>query len=125
MNSKAAIMALESLAQETRLSIFKLLVRKGPNGLPAGEIALALEVPGPTLSFHLAHLTRAGLLSCRRESRSLIYSVHFEGMRDLLQFLTKDCCQGRPEFCREIALASSCGNRPGSKTRKLARATHD
>lgn len=125
MTSKAAITALESLAQETRLSIFKLLVRKGPSGLPAGEIALTLEVPNPTLSFHLAHLTRAGLISCRRESRSLIYSVHLEGMRELLQFLTKDCCQGRPEYCREIMLNSTCGNKSASKTKKPARATHD
>jgi DNA-binding transcriptional ArsR family regulator len=99
MESKQAIEALAALAQETRLGIFRLLVRAGPNGLPAGEIARVLEVPPATLSFHLRELERAGLLLSRRESRQIFYATHFDGMRQLLDFLMQDCCGGHPEIC--------------------------
>ncbi|MCC6486824.1 MAG: helix-turn-helix transcriptional regulator [Candidatus Hydrogenedentes bacterium] len=124
MEMKAAVDALSSLAQETRLEIFQLLVRQGPDGLAAGEIATALDVPSPTLSFHIAHLTRAGLLKCRRDGRSLVYAVHFEGMRDLLQFLTRDCCQGRPELCAGIPLAATCTADASGKSRNKAKVRH-
>jgi ArsR family transcriptional regulator, arsenate/arsenite/antimonite-responsive transcriptional repressor len=100
MKSKQAIDALGALAQETRLAIFRLLVRQGPDGLPAGAIAERLEIPAPTMSFHLAYLSRAGLVTSRREGRSIVYAADYRGMNALLTYLTEDCCQGRPEICR-------------------------
>jgi DNA-binding transcriptional ArsR family regulator len=100
MDSKQAIDALGALAQETRLAVFRLLMAAGSEGLPAGMIAERLGVPASTLSFHLAYLTRAGLVVSRRESRSIIYAANFTGMRGLLDFLTQDCCDGHPELCR-------------------------
>ena len=118
-----ALDALGSLSQETRLRVFRMLVRRGPEGLTAGEIAEALGVPAPTLSFHLAHLTRAGLLRYRRDGRSLTYSIHTDGMRGLLQFLTEDCCGGNPAMCGELVEKAACGNLPGAK-KKRARAAN-
>lgn len=94
METKIAITAFFALAQETRLSIFRLLVKAGPAGLAAGTIADALDLPGATLSFHLSQLLRAGLIHQERRSRSLVYSVRFETVQDLLKFLMEDCCQG-------------------------------
>ena len=95
MKLKTAIDALSALAQETRLAIFRLLVRQGPDGLPAGAIGERLEIPAPTLSFHLAQLSRAGLVTSRRDGRSMIYAARFDTMNDLLAYLTENCCQGR------------------------------
>ena len=92
MQTKQAISALGSLAQETRLGIFRLLVRRGPEGLSAGVIADRLGVAPATLSFHLTHLMHAGLIDQRRESRSLIYTANFDGMNALVSFLTENCC---------------------------------
>ena len=103
MEIKSAIDALQSLAQETRLAVFRLLVRAGSEGLTAGEIASALDVPGPTLSFHLKHLCHAGLIECRRDGRSLWYRAGFATVRELLAYLMEDCCQGRTEFVRPVA----------------------
>lgn len=89
----AAAGALWALAQETRLRIFRALVARGPAGLPAGRIAQRLDLPGPTLSFHLAGLRKAGLVECRREGRSLIYSANFPAMRGLVDYLTENCCR--------------------------------
>jgi len=94
MKSHAAVAALSALANEHRLAIFRLLVQVGPEGRPAGAIAEALELPASSLSFHLAHLTRAGLTEQRRESRSLIYSADFAAMNGLVGFLTENCCAG-------------------------------
>lgn len=94
-----AIEALAALAQETRLDVFRLLVRVGPEGLAAGAIADTLKVSRATLSFHLSQLERAGLLRSARQGRSIIYSADFDGMSRLLGFLTEDCCAGRPEIC--------------------------
>jgi DNA-binding transcriptional ArsR family regulator len=105
MKSKNAIDALSALAQETRLGIFRLLVRQGPDGLPAGAIGERLDIPAPTLSFHLAQLSRAGLVTSRREGRSILYAADYRGMNGLLTYLTEDCCQGRPELC----VGSACG----------------
>ncbi len=91
--------ALGALAQETRLDIFRLLVQQGPAGLPAGEIGERLGHPSPTMSFHLNQLRFAGLITSRRESRSVIYSANFKAMADLLGYLTENCCGGRPELC--------------------------
>ena len=99
MKLNEAIEALGALAQETRLAIFRLLVRQGPEGLPAGAIAERLEIPAPTMSFHLAYLSRAGLVTSRREGRSILYAADYRGMNALLTYLTEDCCQGRPEIC--------------------------
>lgn len=99
MESTAAVNALSALAQDSRLAIFRLLVAAGPAGLPAGSIAGALGVPAPTLSFHLAQLSRAGLVSSRREGRSIIYAADFAAMNGLLAYLTENCCRGQPEAC--------------------------
>lgn len=92
---KAAVLALGALAQETRLSIFRLLVRTGAGGMAAGSIGEALELPPATLSFHLAGLARAGLVRSRQEGRYVIYSADFDGMGHLLAYLTEDCCGGK------------------------------
>ena len=101
-----------ALSQETRLGVFRLLVRGGPEGMAAGEIARAFEIPHNTLSTHLAVLSNAGLLQSRRESRSIIYSVDFDGTRNLLTFLMQDCCQGQPDFCAPVldSLMAGCCN---------------
>jgi DNA-binding transcriptional ArsR family regulator len=112
METLDAVTAFAALAQETRLDVFRLLVRAGLDGLPAGAIAEQLGVPPPTLSFHLAHLTSAGLLESRRHGRFIFYCVHFDGVRDLLTYLTQDCCQGQPELCGEVMAATRCSTTP-------------
>ena len=97
-----ALRALSALANGTRLAAFRLLVRCGPEGLPAGHIAEQLGATPPTLSSHLAQLQRAGLVSSRRVQRQIFYSTNVDGMRQLLTFLTEDCCQGRPELCGKL-----------------------
>jgi ArsR family transcriptional regulator, arsenate/arsenite/antimonite-responsive transcriptional repressor len=99
MKKSSVVAALGALAQETRLDIFRLLVQKGPAGLPAGEIGERLHQPPPTLSFHLNQLRFSGLITSRRESRSIIYSANFKAMTDLLAYLTNNCCEGRSELC--------------------------
>ncbi len=109
MEIETAVSALGALAQETRLTVFRLLVRAGPLGLPAGLIAERLGVPPATLSFHLKELARAGLVTARRESRQIYYAPDFAGMRELLGFLTQDCCQGRPEVCAPLTAEAARG----------------
>ncbi|MEW6325912.1 MAG: metalloregulator ArsR/SmtB family transcription factor, partial [Nitrospirota bacterium] len=87
METKAAVLALAALAQDTRLSIFRLLVKAGPDGLPVGRIGEALKVPGATLSFHLKELSRARLVTARQEGRFFYYRVDFERMAALMAFL--------------------------------------
>jgi ArsR family transcriptional regulator len=99
MDSKGAVAALGALAQETRLAIFRHLVTAGEEGASAGAIATELDVPSPTLSFHLKELERAALVSSRRESRLIYYSANYAGMRDLVDFLTEDCCRGNAQVC--------------------------
>jgi len=90
----AAVSALASLAQEHRLALFRLLVQAGSQGMAAGALAGALGVPNSSLSFHLAHLNRAGLIDQRREGRSLIYTANYGAMNRLIGFLTDNCCGG-------------------------------
>jgi|SRR6516162_3227126 DNA-binding transcriptional ArsR family regulator len=109
MKKSRVVAALGALAQETRLDIFRLLVQKGPEGLPAGEIGARLGQPSPTMSFHLNQLRFAGLVSSCRESRSIIYSANFRAMTDLLGYLTENCCGGRPELCAPAPIGAGCG----------------
>ena len=97
-----ATKALSALSQETRLKAFRLLVRSGIDGMAAGRIAEALGIPHNTMSTHLATLVNAGLIDSRRESRSVIYSIDFDGTRQLLSFLMEECCQGQPEVCLPV-----------------------
>ncbi|MGV0758986.1 ArsR/SmtB family transcription factor [Tistrella mobilis] len=99
MEKTEVITALAALAHEARLDIFRLLVQAGPEGLPAGQIAQAIGLAAPTASFHLAQLKQAGLVACRRESRSLIYTAAFDRMAGLVGFLTENCCGGNPAAC--------------------------
>jgi DNA-binding transcriptional ArsR family regulator len=103
MESKSAVSILAALAQESRLATFRLLVRAGPGGMAAGEIAEQLGVPAATLSFHLRELGHAGLVTSRQQGRFVFYSAHFEAMGELLTFLTQDCCGGNPDLCARVA----------------------
>jgi DNA-binding transcriptional ArsR family regulator len=94
MEKQTAIAAMAALAQETRLDVFRLLVRAGAEGLPAGTVGDELGIAGATLSFHLKELKSAGLIRCEREGRSRIYSPDFTAMNELLGFLTENCCGG-------------------------------
>jgi len=123
MKSKAAIEALGALAQESRLAIFRLLMREGPEGLSAGAIAARLAVPAPTLSFHLAYLKRAGLVTRTRMGRSILYAANIAGMKALLGYLTADCCQGQPEICGIAVCGSATAPATNSQgKRRLRRA---
>jgi ArsR family transcriptional regulator, arsenate/arsenite/antimonite-responsive transcriptional repressor len=104
----AAVEALSALAHGHRLAVFRLLVRAGADGLPAGEIAREVGVLPNTLSTHLSILGHAGLVHSRREGRSVIYSANYDGMRDLLGFLVADCCGGRPEICGSLMDDAKC-----------------
>jgi ArsR family transcriptional regulator len=105
MKKSNVIAALSALSQETRLEIFRLLVQKGPEGVPAGEIGERLGQPSPTLSFHLNQLRFAGLVTSRRQSRLIIYSANYKAMNDVLAYLTENCCAGRPELCAPASCA--------------------
>ena len=98
MDQKRAISALAALAQETRLDLFRMLVTRGPEGLPAGVIAERLGVAPSSLSFHLQQLAHAGLITQRRLGRQLIYSAEYGAMNALLAYLTENCC-GRDASC--------------------------
>ncbi|PZN96283.1 MAG: transcriptional regulator [Alphaproteobacteria bacterium] len=108
MDQSRAVVALAALAQETRLAVFRLLVRAGPEGMVAGSIAEHIGVPGSTMSHHLATLERADLVVSQRESRLIRYTVNFDGMRGLLGFLMADCCQGNPALCDDLLSVPAC-----------------
>ncbi len=111
MQADAAIRALGALAQDHRLAAFRLLVQAGADGLAAGELAEALRVPPSSMSFHLAQLTNAGLISQRRQSRSIIYSADYTVMGNLMGYLTENCCNGAAcvtDAVSIVPLASSC-----------------
>lgn len=96
METHNAIAALAALAQESRLSAFRLLVQAGPAGLSASRIAEALQIPSSSLSFHLKELSHAGLIAPRQEGRFIIYAARFDTMSALLGFLSENCCGGNP-----------------------------
>jgi ArsR family transcriptional regulator len=102
MDSENAILALAALAQPTRLDVFRLLVRHEPEGLAAGDIAKTLAVPQNTMSSHLSILSRAGLVSARRFSRSIVYRADLTRLQAVVLFMLKDCCDGRPEICTPL-----------------------
>ena len=112
MELKAAAENLSALGHEGRLAIFRLLVRAGPPGVAAGEIARRLDMIPNTLSANLNVLSHAGLIGSRREGRSIIYAADYGAMSDLLGFLMQDCCNGAPEICAplgEILARTACG----------------
>jgi DNA-binding transcriptional ArsR family regulator len=111
METPTAVAGLSALAHEGRMEVFRLLVRAGPEGMAAGEIARATGALANTLSTNLAILSRAGLVASRRDGRSIIYAAAYDRMRDLLAFLMEDCCAGKPEVCAplvEIMERSAC-----------------
>ena len=109
MQLPIAVEALSALAHGHRLAAFRLLVRAGAEGMPAGEIAREIGVLPNTLSTHLAILGHAGLVRSRRDGRSIVYSADYDGMRSLLGFLVADCCAGRPEICAPLVdVADGC-----------------
>jgi DNA-binding transcriptional ArsR family regulator len=114
MEITIATQALAALAQETRLRIFRLLVEAGPEGMNAGAIAETLQIPAATLSFHVAHLVRAGLATARQQSRFIYYSANFAGMDDLIAFLTDNCCQGGQCLPKTQQVATTAKRRAGS-----------
>ena len=99
MERLAAVTALGALAQDTRLDAYRLLVAAGRDGMPAGQVAAALDLAPNTLSFHFDRLRQAGLVTVRRDGRSLIYAARFDTMTALLGYLTDNCCGGKPELC--------------------------
>jgi ArsR family transcriptional regulator, arsenate/arsenite/antimonite-responsive transcriptional repressor len=96
MEKMDAVAALAALAQDNRLEMFRLLVQAGPEGMPAGAVASSLDLPPNTLTFHFDRLRMAGLVSVRREGRSMIYTAEYQRMNALLAFLTENCCGGAP-----------------------------
>jgi ArsR family transcriptional regulator, arsenate/arsenite/antimonite-responsive transcriptional repressor len=120
MESEDAILALAALAQSTRLDVFRLLAKHEPEGLAAGDIAKALAVPQNTMSSHLSILSRAGLVSAQRFSRSIVYRADLARFQDVVLFMLRDCCDGRPEICAPLVanLTPCCAPKPNRKARE-------
>lgn len=110
MEKNIALTVFESLSSGTRLDVFRLLVKQGPAGMVAGEIAAALDVPPNNLSFHLKALTQSRLLTCQQEGRFQRYRADIPLMLDLIAYLTEECCSGHPEQCADMRAASSCAD---------------
>ena len=108
MDKATSLAALAALGQDTRLETFRLLVKTGPQGMPAGEIATRLGTVQNTMSSHLKILMHAGLVSAERDGRSVRYAADMTGFRDLLAYLMEDCCNGSPELCRPVIDAIAC-----------------
>jgi ArsR family transcriptional regulator, arsenate/arsenite/antimonite-responsive transcriptional repressor len=113
MEKTDAVAALAALAQDNRLDVFRLLVQAGPDGMPAGAVAEALDLAPNTLTFHFDRLRTAGLVAVRREGRSMIYAARFETMNELLGFLTENCCGGA------VTCAPSSECKPARKRSKV------
>lgn len=120
MEATAALGGLAALAQETRLRIFRLLVEQGPRGMSAGAIGRTFKLPPATLSFHVKELAAAGLVSPRQQGRFIYYATDFAAMRDLIAYLTDQCCRAEPEApadlcvtaCAPACLAQATSERP-------------
>ena len=125
MKTDDVVVALGALAQPTRLELFRVLVRRGPAGLPAGEIASRLAVPATTLSFHLSQLTRAGLLVPRRQGRSIVYAADYGRMGALVSYLSENCCQETgcepAPRAREERKRDDDADEPGARRRRGGR----
>jgi ArsR family transcriptional regulator, arsenate/arsenite/antimonite-responsive transcriptional repressor len=121
MESENVILALAALAQPTRLDVFRLLVKHEPKGLAAGDIARALVVPQNTMSSHLSVLSRAGLVSAQRFSRSIVYRADLAHLQGVVLFLLKDCCDGRPEICAPLVESLTPCCPPPNKKRAHAK----
>jgi ArsR family transcriptional regulator, arsenate/arsenite/antimonite-responsive transcriptional repressor len=112
MEQSDAVAALAALAQDNRLDVYRLLVRAGPEGMPAGSVAGALELAPNTLTFHFDRLRQAGLVTVRREGRSMIYAARYDTMNGLIAYLTENCCRGAPTQCvPAVARKPAPGNR--------------
>jgi DNA-binding transcriptional ArsR family regulator len=118
MELNLAVKRLSALAQDSRLQVFRLLVKAWREGMPAGEIARVLQITPNTLSAQLNVLSNAGVVTGRRNGRSIIYAADYDAMGELLVYLTEDCCQGRPEICAPLAQvaarAACCDQLPGA-----------
>lgn len=108
MDKKSALAALAALGQDTRLEVFRLLVKAGGQGVPAGEIAERLGIVQNTMSAHLKVISQAGLARPQRDGRVVRYVADMTGFRDLLAYLMEDCCNGSPELCRPVIAAVTC-----------------
>jgi DNA-binding transcriptional ArsR family regulator len=126
MKKPDAVAALAALAQDSRLDVFRLLVQAGPEGLPAGQVAAKLKLAPNTLTFHFDRLRDAGLVTVRRDGRSMIYATRFETMNALVQFLTENCCQGsltgRAEECAPVAACAPAACAPAAAPRARRKA---
>ena len=107
MNKQSATLVFESLASGVRLDVYRLLVKTGPQGMVAGEIASSLEIPPTNMSFHLKALTHAQLVSVVQEGRYQRYRANMALMHDLIAYLTSECCAGHPEQCQELCAPMS------------------
>jgi DNA-binding transcriptional ArsR family regulator len=122
MESTDVILALSALAQETRLDVFRRLVKHEPDGVAAGELARLAAVPQNTMSSHLAILQRAGLITATRHSRSIVYRASLPAFQQMALYLLQDCCGGRPEICAPLveSLTPCCSPRKKSRARRPA-----
>ena len=118
MNELQAIEAFASLSQKTRLRIVRLLVQSR-EGISAGSIAEAVNVSASNVSFHLKELEAAGMISARREARSIIYTAEYKALSGLIRFLMQDCCDGRPEICAPILNDPCCSPMPLKKKARV------
>ncbi len=116
MDIQKALIAFDALSQETRLKVFRLLVEHGPQGAPAGALSEKLGVPANTLSFHLSHMSNAGLVLSRRKGRSIIYTANFAFFTGLIRYMVEDCCgvavasvrNDKKKGCSVIELSNCC-----------------
>jgi DNA-binding transcriptional ArsR family regulator len=116
MEASTAVVALGALAQEHRLAVFRLLVEAGTEGLAAGQIAQALDMPNSSLSFHLSQLSRAGLIACERRHRSLIYRADYAAMNALVAYLMENCCASATCAPADVCGEAAPNVQPGRKS---------
>lgn len=115
MDERQALIVFGALSQETRLRLLRLLVIAGSDGIAAGTLAEKVDVSPSNVSFHLKELERAGLVTTRRDARSILYSAEYDALSGLLRFLMEDCCSGRPEICAPAVAASCCAPVEGTR----------